>query len=486
MFHRLSLLARWRLWGVGSWCRGQASVVVSRLLSVLCGPMQVGVLLEHDDWHAVLHEPGWWGHASAAAGSEAHGLEAAQYRTWSSSAWPGLLNAHLGLVAGSDMSRASDMPEARDLWREAFQVLQDRLPPGDCHLTLAWPDDQLWASTVTLTGPLSATEVPALLEQELAMVLPVPIEQVAWAAQPVGQSGHAPSALGGWRVWLAWLGVGRATATQEHGDHDMAWQCWAMPLGLAHQISAAGRQLGWARLSIEPRSVSVQRAMARLQARPDTTTPTLSTRWATPPEVLAAWGAALRRRQDVSDLLRAQPGGWWWRGWPWARAWWPGLLMWGLAAGAGYMLGGVQQHRWAQEHQDWTHRLRELHATEQARQTLRQAEQQARQRQHERDEQAAYNQRFAQLMSAWASTVPEGVRWRQLSLRPQFIELQGQAVSTESFTRWMDQWPQVLPTGGQHQLQWQPEPASVQQVHAPPLLGVHVQMSWNPTSKVRE
>ena len=100
------------------------------------------------------------------------------------------------------------------------------------------------------------------------MVLPVPLDQVAWAVRPLAQSAELPLALGRWTSLLAWLrlglGIGRVHPLAPSGlnDHDVVWQCWAIPRALAHHIGAVGRQLGCASVGIEPCSVSVQRAEA--------------------------------------------------------------------------------------------------------------------------------------------------------------------------------------------------------------------------------
>ncbi len=480
MFLPLSLLTRWarrRAWhGTQRW----AGWWRSRLMQALSAPLQVGVLLQPEGWHVVLHEPGVPGLMASRASPTSPVRADESYRAWSPGTLPDLFSLPPGLPHGPVQA------DHLAAWRTALQSLQDFLPTGTCHLTLAWPDELLWSGAITLTGPLAESEVPSLLEQELSLVLPVPIDRVAWDARPIGLSAQGPSALAGWRAMLSRLRFRRQRTSFGRSERDVAWQCWAMPQALAQHISAVGRQLGWASVSIEPGSVSVQRATALRTVQADTGHLDASMSVGTTPEALAAWGAAHRQSRDVPDLLRDQRGGGLERCSMRVRGWWPWLLAWGLTAGAGYALGSVQQQRWAREHEAWTQRLRELHATDRARQASRQAELQARLRQQEQDARTAYNQRFAQVLQAWASTVPEGVRWQQLSMRPQFFELQAQALGAESFTRWMDQWPQALPAGGHHHLHWQPETSSAQQWQLPSRLGVRVQVSWNPLPKVRE
>jgi len=483
MFQPISFLLRWVRWRVRHGMRRWPGWGLPRLMQALSAPLQAGVLLQPEDWHVVLHEPGVSGLMAARASPTPPVWAVEPYRAWSPGTLPELFSLPLGLPHGPHGLVQADHLAA---WRTALQSLQDFLPAGTCHLTLAWPDELLWSGAITLTGPLAESEVPALLEQELSLVLPVPIDQVAWDARPIGLSAQGPSALAGWRGLQSRLRVRRQWVPFGRSERDVAWQCWAMPQALAQHISVVGRQLGWTRVSIEPSSVSVQRATALRSQQAGTGHPDAPLREGTTPEALTAWGAAHRQARDEPDLLRDQRGGGLERWSMRIRGWWPWLLALSLSAGAGYALGGVQLQRWAREHEAWTQRLRQLHATQRAHQANRQAEQQARLRQQEQEAQAAYNLRFAQVLEAWAATVPEGVRWQQLSLRPQFIELHAQALGAESFTRWMDQWPQALPAGGQHHLHWQPVTSSAPQSQPPSLMGVRVQVSWNSWLKVRE
>ncbi len=480
MFQSISLLTRWVRRGVESCQRRRVSFRLSRLWQALGGPLQVGVSLQPGAWHVVLHEPGVPGLQAARGPSAAPARTVEQSRVWS----PGTLPELWALLPGRPPGSVPADHQAA--WRMAVQTLRELVPTGTCHLTLAWPDDLLWSGAVTLSGPLSKAELPALLAQELSLVLPVPIDQVSWDARPLGLSAEAPSVRGGWRAMLSWLRAGHPWASIERSDHEVAWQCWAMPRALAQHIRTVGWQVGWASVSIEPRSLAEQRVTERWPVTADTLIPDPSMRVNPSPEALAARGAALRESQDRPDLLRGLSGGGWGRYAQRARGGWPWWLAWGLIAGAGYALGGLHQQRWAQEHEAWTQRLKQLQATLRDHQERRQANQQVRRRQQEQEEREAYNQRFAQVLQAWASTVPAGVRWQQLSMRPQLIELQAQAMGAEGFTRWMDQWPQALPAGGQHHLHWQPQAPSAPSVPSPPLLGVRVQVSWNPSQKALE
>jgi len=486
MFQPFSLMMRRVLRCARHRMQRWASLAIHRLLRGVSVPVQVGVLLQQEGWHRVLHDPGASRLHTHHPSLEQAALAAAQYQAWATDAQSERLSLQPGLVSGAWP------PDLLTGWRRALQDVHNSLPNRPCHLTLAWPDDLLWTGAITLSGPLSQAEVPSLLEQELALALPVPIDQVAWDARPLAQPGDRPSDRGAWQTLWSWLrgrlgpAMGHQLASSGHSHQDAVWQCWAIPRALAHHIGAVGRQLGWVSVGIEPRSVSVQRATALWPPQADPLNAEVSIQGAPSPEALAAWGAAYRPPQQAPDLLRGHRGGWLLRGSLKARGWWPGLLAWGLAAGAGYALGGVVHERWAREHEAWAQRLRQLQAIEQARQANRQARDQARWQHQAHQAQVTYNQRFAQVLQGWASTVPEGVRWQQFSLRPRVIELQGQALDAESFTRWMDQWPQALPAGGQHQVHWQPEAPSVQPAQVPSVLGVRVQVSWNAAQKVTE
>lgn len=485
MFQLISLTVRWVRRFARRRVPGCAGVEVNRWLHALSAPVQVGVLLQHEGWHAVLHEPGVSRGASTYPSPTPSAWAAAQTRAWSPDTGAERVNLQPGLSLGP--SQAAQLAA----WSRALQSLHNLLPTGACHLTLSWPDELLWSSAITLSGPLAEAELSSVLEQELSVLLPVPLDQVAWAVRPLAQSAEQPLALGRWPSLLAWLrlrlGIGRVhpLAASRLNDHDVVWQCWAIPRALAHHIGAVGRQLGWASVGIEPCSVSVQRAEAMVSRQADTMS-TDDSAGVSSPEVLAAWGAALRQPSHAPDLLRYHRGGWWARCSIHARGGWLGLLAWGLTAGAGYALGGVYHERWSREQEAWTQRLRQLHATQQAQQMSRQAHDQARLRQQEQQARVAHNQRFAQVLQAWASTVPEGVRWQQLSLRPRLLELQGQALGAERVTRWMDRWPQALLTGGQQHVHWQPEAPGLQSTQLPSVWGVRVQVSWSPMQKVPE
>ncbi len=170
MFQPFFLMTRW----VRRWARHRmqrwASLAIHRLLRGVSVPLQVGVLLQQEGWHRVLHDPGASRLQTHHPSLEQAALAAAQYRAWAPDAQSERLSLQPGLVSGAWP------PDLLTGWRRALQDVHNSLPNRPCHLTLAWPDEQLWTGAITLTGPLSQAEVPSLLEQELALVLPVPID----------------------------------------------------------------------------------------------------------------------------------------------------------------------------------------------------------------------------------------------------------------------------------------------------------------------
>jgi hypothetical protein len=157
-----------------------------------------------------------------------------------------------------------------------------------------------------------------------------------------------------------------------------------------------------------------------------------------------------------------------------------------LALGGGYLAGGPQVDRWTQERQGWERRWRQLQAEQQAIEQRQQALLHDRRQQQLHVEHLSHNQRFGQWLEGWAATVPEGLRWQHLSLRPQRIELQGQALDVERLSRWVERWPDTLPSGGRPQIQWQPTPVGVTPVPAGATLDLSVQLSWGSAGDGRE
>ena len=205
------------------------------MLSVLEGPLQVGVLLQPEGWHVVLHEPGLWAWLPTRATLKPMRSEQVQYRSWSPDALPDLMSMSSGLT---DAAPQADQPA---VWRAALQALHDVIPTGAGRLTLSWPDELLWSGVITLSEPLSDTEVPDLLEQELSVVLPAPIDRVAWDAQPVAQPRQAPVPRFGWQTLMAWLGLARGGRTES-----MMWRGSAGPCRESWPTRSAWWAQNWA------------------------------------------------------------------------------------------------------------------------------------------------------------------------------------------------------------------------------------------------
>jgi hypothetical protein len=148
--------------------------------------------------------------------------------------------------------------------------------------------------------------------------------------------------------------------------------------------------------------------------------------------------------------------------------------------------GGSQVGRWTQERQAWELRLRELQVHQQAIEQRRQTLLNLRQQEQRRVEQTKHNQRFGEWLRGWAATVPDGLRWQQLSLRPQRIELQGQALDVERLSRWVERWPDTLPPGGRPQIQWQPTPVGATPVSTGATWDLSVQLTWGRVGDGRE
>jgi len=455
-----------RPWGQ----RVSAWLPAGHFLAVLNGPVRVGVSLQSEPWHIVLHdslEPGggWDDRVEL--------LSEWQHRHWYPTTLPDVWIAK-NLTVEEPLDDT-----VRAAWWSALEALRGLLPLQACHLVLSWPDEALWSTSITLTGPLTADELPVLLEQELASVLPTSVERTAWAVRrPQSPSASLPV----WTRW--WRGLRDRASASALWESDVTVRCWVMPLTLARQLDAMGRALGFASLAIEPHSVSIERASEALLSR--SAAGTESPAWTDMPGRVAAMGAACRPTDEGANLLRTlRPA--WVHGWStMIRDGWPWLLATGVMAGAGCALGGWQVERWQQVREVWEQRLRQLQAMQATQAGRRLALRQALVQRQQQEERAVYNLRFAQVLQGWAATVPEGVRWQHLSLRPHRIELQGHVLDAERMTRWMDKWPQTLPAGGQHQLQWQRSPVGPSGAPVEALLGLSVQLTWGSAGNVRE
>lgn len=468
LHHGRRLVGKW----VSEW------VCPGRLATAVRGPVGVGVSLQAQPWQVVMVEPFARAHAGADARLLDDAAQGLQHRPWRPELLPDMWAAkHL----------TADSPEddlQRAAWWSALEGLRALLPLEACHLVLSWPDEALWSTTITLSGPFTPTELPSLLLQELAAVMPVDVERTAWDVRAPANA-PLPSTQPGWQGWLRSMpGMGWAGATPIQGDGDITVQVWAMPRSLAQHLDAMARELGFASMTLEPGSVSLTRAQAQL-ARGSGDSVRHETRLDVP-EVAIAWGAACRQDRQGPDLLRRLPAQRW-RGWRRrAREWWPWLLVLGVTLGAGHAMGGWQLDHWLHERAVWQQRLRQLQSRQDTQAQQQRAMQQAHTEQQQQAERFAHNLRFVQVLHGWAATLPDGVRWQQISLRPQRIELHGQALDAERMSRWMDRWPQTLPAGVQHHLQWQPAVEGAVGKSTDAGLGLSVELSWGTVGGGRE
>lgn len=386
-----------------------------------------------------------------------------------------LANAHaLPLEVDGDLSRWQEstvslspvpMPELRfahwaeplpeeelALWQLALQSLRSGRSARANRLVLAWPDEALWSATLSLTGPATGEELQTWLLEELEAVLPCPLNEVAWdclwpAAQESLGSASRRDRESWWRRWSPGHRLARKSAGW---DGPIAVTCWALPRPLAQALVRMAARQGFESLSVEPRSVALDRA-ARLatQEHPFTASPSGVT----------AWGAACRQTDDGPNLLRRQRAPAWWRVRALAPGYGPWLVALAVTGSVGWAWGVAQAQDWRRTAQTLEQRWRQLQSQSDQRNQTRQRQQQDRQqamdRQAEQQARLAHNQQFVHALQGLAATLPGGVQWQQLDLRPRQLELHAQALDAQEMSQWLAQWPQTLPVGGQARLQWQ-------------------------------
>lgn len=478
----------WRSWAarlsarVSSWRSSWRSAWLSCWpVNPAASPVWVGVSLQADPWHVVLveplesQEPGPSGGAAVCTADAALGV---QQRSWQPTPRP-------DVRAAKDLTAVGPWTDAQQLaWRSALEGLRTLLPLEGCHLVLSWPDEALWSTTLTLTGPVLSSEMTSVLEQEIAAVLPVDAARTAWDVRGPGFPIRRWSWAGGVQgVWSRCRARPR-DHTSRVWEGDVTVQVWAMPVALASQLEQLGRALGFASLVIEPCSVSLARATSDLRFEPPVAQRSVVME-ADPPAITVALGAACRRDGDGPDLLRRLHSVWRVVGRRRTREWRAWLLGMGLALGLGHAMGGWQVDRWIREREVWDQWLRHWHARHEATTRHRAAVQHAHAQAQLQSQRHTHNLHFVQVLKGWAATLPEGVRWQQISLRPQQIELQGQARDVERLSRWLDRWPEALPGGGRQQLQWQPGVAGNGAMTTGAPWGVSVQVSWEPAAGER-
>ena len=452
--------------------------VCRSLLIAVSAPVRVGLSVQVDLWrwawrpsesqvtavNQVGEVPGPWRHGALRA-----------------SPVPNLISARR--LSFDDALDAAELA----VWESALAAVRRELPPGECHLVLSWPDEALWLSSFTVAGPVLPDELDDLVKQELAAVLPGPLQRAAWDVRLLGESRRAEhESVPGRRDWLTRVGLWRGVREPLRAGGDLTLQCWALPLEWVQQIDALARRSGFASLALEPHSESLERASRRLDVLGPNAPALGMSDGAVSPEDVVAFGAACREKTDGPDLWRRH------------RTWWSesgrrttlGLSFWalglGLAVGVGYVLGGVQAEQWAREREAWMQRMQQLHSVRQEQASHRLALQQAFERRRQQAEQIAYNQQFARMLQVWAATVPEGLQWQRLSMRPPRIELQGQAGDADAFSRWIDRWPRSALAQGHHQLQWQPVSERMAQATVGRTQALSVQLSWQPAAGGRE
>ena len=448
------------------------------LFNAVAAPVRVGLSVQVDLWRWA-----WRPSESQATSVQQVGVAPVQWQqgVLRASPLPDLISARR--LSFDDSLDAAELAA----WESALAAVRRELPPGACHLVLSWPDEALWLSSFTVAGPVLPDELDDLVKQELAAVLPGPLQRAAWDVRLLGESRRAGhESVPGRRAWLARVGLGREMPEPLRAGGDLTLQCWALPLEWVQQIDALARRSGFASLVLEPHSVSWERASRRLDAL-GSNAPALGTSdGEVSSEDVVAFGAACREKTDGPDLWRQH------------RTWWSesgrrttlGASFWalglGLAVGAGHVLGGVQAEQWAREREAWMQRMQQLHSVRQEQASHRLALQQAFERRRQQAEQIAYNQQFARMLQVWAATVPEGLQWQRLSMRPPHIELQGQAGDADAFSRWIDRWPRSALAQGHHQLQWQLVSERMAQAPVGRTQALSVQLSWQPAAGGRE
>jgi hypothetical protein len=312
-------------------------------------------------------------------------------------------------------------------------------------LVFAWPDQALWHDQINVPGPVTEEEWQEQAAHEIAQRIPWPWSDSVWAYQPLPDA--SPS------------------------SQDVRRPCWAVLRTPVQWLEQLCQEAGFDLQGIEPASEAAQRARREAlveghvaDAVPD-------------PHALAS---AVARRGWASgpDLRTHRPAPW--RRWvrQGARLLALPLMCAALMAWVGWQEGQSLVAHWQAEQEPLEQSQRQLQAQIEQHQA-RQAEQhkqlvQARQRQAQRD----HNQRFAQTLQALSATVPPGLQWQHLLLRPRHIELRGLASDTAAIHHWMERWSSIFSPGGSPQVQWQPQAPTVADGRAWPVLGMEVQLSW--------
>ena len=343
-----------------------------------------------------------------------------------------------------------------DVWQSALMAVCQRLPPGQRHLVLAWPDEALWSTAITLAGPLTADELQSWLPEELDAVLPGGLEAAAWDCFPPLPTDPSGSLQGASRRtwWQHLLLLGGPAHTQQHSPGDVVVRCWAMPVAWARALVVLSARLGLASLRVEPGSLA--RSRTTRQAG-------VESLQATRPTVLTAYGAACRHHDDGPDLLRRLHLPWAWRVRRWVEVHLPWLLVLVATGSTGLATGAWQARMWRDATQQQEGRWRQLQSQLDERkqgqaQQLRE-KQQALELARQQRARLSHNLQYVQALNGLAASLPEGVHWQAVSLHQQQMAIQAVASDSQALTHWMNRWPDAFPTGVQPQLHWQPSSA---------------------------
>jgi hypothetical protein len=379
--------------------------------------------------------------------------------------------------------------EEFEVWRLALEAVRGVLRPGVRHLVLAWPDEALWSTTLTLAGPVTAEEMQAWIPQELAAVLPCELDEVSWDVQLPSRyrDVQALSARPRDRI-LRWLRPGRwgrMSGAAWRSSGDVTVRCWALPKDLAQALVLIAARLRLASLSIEPQSVAWERATG-LASSEDAAVATLS--------MITARGAACRTPGEGPNLLHRRSSSGWWRIHDWAEDYLPWLVALAVTSSAGVLLGASQASAWRQSAQHLEQRRRMLQSQLDERALEQQRREQSRQlaqAQHtQRQARQAHNLQFVQALQGLAVTLPQGMRWQQLGLRPHQMELQALALDAQAMTQWLAIMPPPLQSVSQPRMQWRPwvEPTLITGGQAAAvipasLLELNLHWAWSPAAQ---
>lgn len=366
-----------------------------------------------------------------------------------------------------DLTLAEDSaPDEPRAWQEAIGAVRRAVANDIKRLVFAWPDAGLWHSAIMVPGPLSATHIGHHAELEIAQRLPWPLDRSAWDYR-------LPVVLEDMRLqrqrqsWWNWRAVPEASQNdQPLWEGDVSVQCWSLPLSRVRGLDACLYQQGFHLSCLEPASISIERCQGQ---RPDAA--------GTASERDLAFAVASRAWAEGPNLVPR-------RGWFHAR--WRrldgrrvalGMLGAAFAAWVGWQAGQRQAIPLRHEQADWAQRAHALQMQGRERQAQEAEQQRLQAIQVQQQAREAHNLRFAQAMQGLAATLPPGLLWQRVNLRPRQIELHGLAGDAGVLSHWLDRWPASLAPGGRHHLQWQPSTWMAEGLTWP-VFGLEIQLAW--------